>query len=349
MLTVGLLILRLPLLKSEYELDAILSRESSFLFNNLILVSIAFAVLWGTLFPIISEAVRGVKITVGPPFFNQVNVPMGMLLLALTGICPLIGWRKTSSRALIRSFRLPVLLSIVFGTVLFIKGVHSIYPLLSFSLSFFVLTTIVMEFYRGTKTRARIMRTNYLTALWNLIMRNKRRYGGYIIHLGVVMIFVGITGSSAFQQEQEAVMAPGEMLQIGDYTVRYRGLENHSTDHAEIVAAAMEIEKDGISLGVMYPSKQLFKNQNPVSEVAIRQTFKEDLYLIFSSWDDQERASIKAMVNPLVAWIWNGGLIMIFGTLIALGPGKIKPVHHSKIRGKKVKLPIEEGEAAEHV
>jgi len=342
--SIGLLIRRLPLLKSEYELDAFLSRESSFFFNNLILVSIAFAVFWGTLFPIISEAVRGVKITVGPPFFNQVNIPMGLILLALTGICPLIGWRKTTPRALRRNFLVPLLLSVLVGIILFIAGIRTLYPLLSFTLSFFVLMTIMVEFNRGAKARARKTHTSYLPALWNLTMRNKRRYGGYIVHLGVVMIFVGITGSSAFQQEKEAVLTPGESLQIGDYKILYRGLEDQSTDHAAIVAAAMQVEKAGIPLGVMYPSKQLFKNHEPVSEVAIRQTLKEDLYLIFSSWDAEERASLKVLVNPLVAWIWIGGMVMIVGTLIALGPSKIKTQRILRER-EMVLRPVKEKEA----
>jgi len=321
--SIGLLISRLPLLKSEYELDSFISRESSFVFNNLIFLSLAFAVFWGTIFPFISEAVRGVKITVGAPFFNQVNTPIGLLLLALTGICPLIGWRKASKYHLKRNFLMPVNLSLAFAILLLLAGVRSIYPLMSFTLTFFVLTTIFMEFYRGTKVRARVIQSGYLKALWNLTMRNKRRYGGYIVHLGVLMVFVGITGS-AFQKEAEAVLAPGDSVQIAGYSLQYQGLTDRSTDNVQEVAAVLTVQKGNRTLPTLYPSRQLFPNQEPVSEVAIRQTMKEDLYVIFSGWDDQNRASIKVLINPLVAWIWFGGIVMTAGTLIALGPARNK-------------------------
>ncbi len=319
-----LLWLRWPQLKSENHLDAVLSRESSFLFNNLILVGMAFAVFWGTIFPIISEAVRGVKITVGPPFFNQVNIPLGLALLALTGICPLIAWRKASQRNLRRSFTIPLSTAATSALVLFALGVRSIYPLMSFSLSMFVLTTILLEFYRGTRARARISHKNFLYAGWDLVMRNKRRYGGYIIHVGVILIFVGITGSNAFQTEKAATLAQGDFLRIGDYTLRYQGLIDQSNENARVIAAKMEVEKDGKPLTTLFPARQKHRQHDPVSEVAIRQSAKEDLYLILSGWDEQQRISLKAMVIPLVGWIWIGGIVMVIGTLIALGPDRFK-------------------------
>ncbi len=322
--SIYLLWLRSPQLQSENRLDAVLSRESSFLFNNLILVGMAFAVFWGTIFPIISEAVRGVKITVGPPFFNQVNVPIGLALLALTGVCPLIAWRKASQRNLRRSFTIPVAAGIITGLALYFFGIKSIYPLMSFALSAFVLVTIILEFYRGATARARISERNFFIALYDLITRNKRRYGGYTVHLGVIMIFVGVTGSSAFQQEKLAVMKPGSTLELAGYTLHYDKLVNQTTEHAQQVAARIDVEKAGRDLGAMFPSKMKHKKHNSVSEVAIRQTLKEDLYLILVGWDDEGRASIKALVIPLVAWIWIGGIVMIIGTLIALGPDRFK-------------------------
>ena len=319
-----LLWLRRPQLQSEHRLDAVLSRESSFLFNNLILVGMAFAVFWGTIFPILSEAVRGVKITVGPPFFNQVNIPIGLALLALTGICPLIAWRKASKKNLQRNFTIPLIAGVIAAVVLVIFGIRSMYPVLSFALSAFVLVTILLEFYRGTAARARISGRGWLAALWDLTMRNKRRYGGYIVHLGVIMIFVGITGSSAFQQEKTLTMAVGDSVSIGDYVVYYEGLEDQSDEHAQVVAARMRVEKNGEMLGTLYPARQKHLNHDPVSEVAIRQTLKEDLYLILAGWDEKQRASVKVLVIPLVAWIWIGGVVMIIGTLIALGPDRFK-------------------------
>lgn len=320
----GMLWFRRSNLRSENHLDSFLSRESSFLFNNLLLVGMAFAVFWGTIFPIISEAVRGVKLTVGPPFFNQVNLPFAMALLALTGICPLIAWRKASKRNLIRSFVIPFSGGLITLVALLLVGIRSIYPIMSFSLSGFVLTTILLEFYRGGVTRARIGNVSFFIGLWDLIRRNKRRYGGYVVHLGVIMIFVGITGSSAFQKEKLAVLQRGEFLNIGDYSLHYQGLVDQSTEHAQIIAAEFQVSKNGRIISTMLPSKQIFPNHDPVSEVDIRQTLKEDLYLILSSWDEQEQVTIKALVVPLIGWIWIGGTVMIIGTLIAIGPDHIR-------------------------
>ncbi len=320
----GLLWKRLPSLKSPSKLDAVLSRESSFLFNNLFLVGMTFAIFWGTIFPIISEAVRGVKITVGPPFFNQVNVPIGLGLLALTGICPLIAWRKASQRNLRRSFTIPLSVAVLSAAGLYVLGMHSVYPLISFALSAFVLVTIAMEFVRGAAARARISNRNILSAFWDLIMRNKRRYGGYIVHIGVVMIFVGITGSSSFQKEQAAFLKPGESVRIADYTLQYQGLEDRSTDHARVVAARMDVSYRGKPLTTLYPERQKHRRQEVVSEVAIRQTPKEDLYVILVDFDGEQRAQFKVLVIPLVAWIWMGGIVMIIGTLIAMGPDRLK-------------------------
>ncbi|MFQ5798626.1 MAG: heme lyase CcmF/NrfE family subunit [Bacteroidota bacterium] len=324
LVSIYLLWLRRRNLKSENRLDSILSRESSFLLNNLLFVGMAFAIFWGTIFPIISEAVRGVEITVGPPFFNQVNVPIALLLLALTGICPLIAWRKASTHNLLRSFTIPFSFAGGSAIILFILGIRSIYPLMSFALSLFVLVTIVLEFYRGTAARARISKQNVLRSFWDLTMRNKRRYGGYVVHLGVIMIFVGITGSSAFQREKTASLVPGESMKIADYVLRYQGLEDQSTAEAQIVAAKMEVQEAGKNIATLFPAKQKHRNHEEVSEVAIRQTMKEDLYLILSGWDMQQRAAIKVMIIPLVNWIWTGGVVMIIGTLIALGPDRMK-------------------------
>ncbi|MFQ6113981.1 MAG: heme lyase CcmF/NrfE family subunit, partial [bacterium] len=320
----GLIWVRWPQLKSENKLDAIVSRESSFLFNNLFLLGMTFAIFWGTIFPVLSEAVRGVKITVGPPFFNQVNVPIGLALLALTGICPLIAWRKASKRNLRRSFTIPLSTALLSAVSLYFIGVRTFYPMVAFTLAVFVITTILLEFFRGTMARSHIAGQNFLQAFWDLIMRNKRRYGGYIVHIGVVMIFVGITGSSAFQKEKAASLQPGESMQIGDYMLHYQGLQDRSTEHAQIVAAKMQVEKNGKPLLELYPERQKHRNHDVVSEVAIRQNPKEDLYVILAGFDDKQQAQFKVLVIPLVAWIWMGGIVIIAGTLIAMGPDRLK-------------------------
>jgi len=315
---------RRALLKSINHLDAFLSRESSFLYNNLVLVGIAFAVFWGTIFPVLTETFRGVRVSVGPPFYNEVNVPLGLALLALTGICPLLAWRKASSRNLRRNFLYPVMASLATGGMLLLIGLAQPVVVLSLSLSVFVFFSIGLEFYRGTKARIRVTGQLFPLALWNLVSRNKRRYGGYIVHIGVILIIVGITGSNAFKQESEAFMTPGDSLQIGDYTLIYRGLVDHSNNRAQIVAAEMQVEWKDRHLKTLYPSKQFFPNQDPISEVDIRQTLKEDLYLILTGWDKTGRANIKALINPLVVWIWVGGMVMLIGTLIVLGPQRVK-------------------------
>jgi cytochrome c-type biogenesis protein CcmF len=289
-----------------------------------VLVGIAFAVFWGTIFPVLTETFRGVRVSVGPPFYNEVNVPLGLALLALTGICPLLAWRKASSRNLRRNFLYPVMATLATAGILLLIGLTQPVVVVSLSLAVFVFFSIGLEFYRGTKARVRVTGQSPPLALWNLVSRNKRRYGGYIVHLGVILMIIGITGSNAFKQEQEALLTPGDSLQIGDYTLIYRGLVDHSTDRAQIVAAEMRVELQDRYLKTLYPSKQFFPNQDPISEVDIRQTLKEDLYLILSGWDKTGRASIKALINPLVVWIWTGGMVMLIGTLIALGPQRVK-------------------------
>lgn len=315
---------RRALLKSINHLDAFLSRESSFLYNNLVLVGIAFAVFWGTIFPVITETFRGVRVSVGPPFYNEVNVPLGLALLALTGICPLLAWRKASSRNLRRNFLYPVMSSLATAGVLLLVGLAQPIVVISLSLAAFVFFSIGLEFFRGTKARVRVTGQSLPLAFWNLISRNKRRYGGYIVHLGVILMIIGIVGSNAFKQESEGILTPGDSLQVGDYTLIYGGLVDHSNKRAQIVSAEVRVESNGRYIKTLYPSRQFFPNQDPISEVDIRQTLKEDLYLILSGWDKTGRASIKALINPLVVWIWTGGMVMLIGTLIALGPQRVK-------------------------
>ncbi len=315
----NLLINRLPQLKSRNELDSFLSRESSFLYNNLILVGITFATLWGTLFPIISEAVRGVKITVGPPFFNKVNTPFGLALLALTGICPLIAWRKTTFENLIRNFLLPFLLSVGGGVVFFLSGIRQLYPLLAFTLSLFVMTTIFLEFFRGARARKEMTGGTIVRALWTVVNRNKRRYGGYIVHVGIVLIFVGITGN-AFKVEKQATVKKGESFTIKNYTLRYDALARYPTANKEVVAASLSLFNSTEKKGVLYPEKNFHRGQDQAAtEVAIRSTLKEDLYVVLAGYEN-DMATFKVLVTPLVIWIWIGGTVMALGTVFAMLP-----------------------------
>ncbi|GBD92157.1 cytochrome c-type biogenesis protein CcmF [bacterium BMS3Abin04] len=312
-------------LKSRYHLDAILSRETSFLFNNLILIGAAFAILWGTLFPIISEAVRGIKITVGPPFFDTITVPIGIALILLTGICPLISWRKASVDNFLRNFLIPSFVFIVALITFIILGVHDIYPLLSLSLSLFVLSTIFLEFYRGTAARMKYNGENIILGLSNLIMKYRRRYGGYIVHIGMILIFIGITGSTSFKTEKEQLLKKGDTMKINNYKLTFLGTDEYQTSTVQNLTASLRIEKDGKYIGIASPSKEYyFLQKQTQTEVSITSNLEEDLYLILGGMDSNGAVNIKAQINPLVGWIWWGGYILIGGTLFAMWPPRKK-------------------------
>ncbi|MBI3769602.1 MAG: heme lyase CcmF/NrfE family subunit [Deltaproteobacteria bacterium] len=320
--SVTLLVVRRPLLRSDNEIDSFLSREAAFLFNNLLLVGIAFATFWGTVFPVISEAVRGIKITVGPPFFNKVNAPLGLALLFMTGVGPVIAWRRASARNLRRSFTTPLAMGFAAGVVLFALGVRHYYAIISFSLAGFVLTTISLEFYRGTRARQALMGEPPATALAHLVNKNRRRYGGYIVHVGVVMAFIGIAASSAFRIEEQRTMRSGESIEVGGYTLTYKGLRHTDTPHVASMLAEMEVARGDRVIATMFPEKRFYKRQQqPTTEVALRMTWREDLYLVLGSYDDQSGLmTLQVFINPLVVWIWLGGILMVLGTVIVVMP-----------------------------
>ena len=319
--TAFLVATRLRDLEARAELESMVSREAAFLYNNVVLVGIAFSVLWGTLFPIISEAVRGSKITVGPPFFNTVNIPLGLLLLALTGIGPLIAWRRASIANLKRQFAVPVAGGVFLGAALFALGMRDGYALVSYTLAGFVLTTITQEFVKGVNARRRMHDEPVPVAFVRLIARNRRRYGGYIVHFGVIVIMIGFAGS-AFNQDIERELTPGQSMSIGPYTLTMRS--NTQDDNANYSSewAIVDVSKNGKPLTTMYPERRFFKaSQQPQSMVALHTTLKEDLYLVYSGINqDTGNPIIKAHLNPLVLWIWIGVHIMIIGTIVALIP-----------------------------
>ncbi len=326
---VFLIVKRLPLLKGKNELDSFLSRESSFLFNNLVLLGIGFATFWGTVFPILSEAVRGVKITVGPPFYNQVNVPIGLALLALIGIGPIIAWRRATFSNLRKSFLKPLTVMLVAGVALFpmvpLSSKSEIYTYITFMLCAFVVTTIVIEFYKGSKARMSLHGGTFIQELGSLVWRNKRRYGGYTVHLGVVLIFAGIAGSSSYSVETQKHIQKGETIEIADFELLYNGLG--VTEQSNIktrVIATLDVLKNGKKIWVSHPEKEFYKEQNqPVSEVSLLSTWKEDLYVILADFNpDDESATFKIHVNPMVSWLWYGQWIMAFGTIICMWPDR---------------------------
>jgi len=316
-----LLLERLDYLRSNQPLDSLVSRESSFLFNNLLLLAACFSVLWGTLFPVISEAVQGTKISVGAPFFNKVNLPIGLVLLLLTGLGPLFAWRKTSVASLRKNFLIPGLVALGVGAVLFALGVRSFYPQTSFILCAFVALTVAMEFYRGARVIRQKSGGSLLGAAVTLTKRNTRRYGGYIVHFGIVLIFIGITGT-AFNVEREQEMAIGDRMPLGNYTLQMRDMTASDNPNYSSQTVYLVLARGGRELGVLQPERRFYKSsRQPTTEVAIRPRLSEDVYVVYEGMsDDRQHAVVSAHVNPLVNWIWIGGAVLVFGTLVALFP-----------------------------
>jgi cytochrome c-type biogenesis protein CcmF len=318
----ALLVYRLPELRTPATVESFLSRESAFLFNNLMLVGIAFATFWGTVFPVLSEWVRGVKITVGPPFFNRVNAPLGVALLFLMGVGPVIAWRRASPRNLRRAFTGPVLAGVVAAGALVAAGVPLGWAHATFALGAFVLGTVVQEFWRGVRARQAMLHESAPHALGRLVNKNRRRYGGYIIHVGVVAVFVGVAASSAFRVEVTQTLKPGETMQAGPFTLRYEKITSAEDAHMSRLAAEVSVWRGDRQITTLSPEKRFYKKpQQPTTEVAMRPTLTEDLYLVLGSYDPPSGvATIQAFVNPLVSWLWIGGVIMALGTALTMWP-----------------------------
>jgi cytochrome c-type biogenesis protein CcmF len=318
----SVLVYRAHLLKSQGDIEGVVSRESAFLLNNLLLVAFTFTVLLGTIFPIFAEAIRGVKVSVGAPFFNQVSIPINLLLLLLMGIGPMVAWRRASLDNLRRNFFWPALFAMAVSVIALLWGVRGVYPLLAFGLSAFVLATIVSEFFRGTRVRMRHSGEALPTAFATLIERNNRRYGGFIVHLGVAIIAIAITASSAFKSEKEVTLNRGEAMIIGDYLVRFMHLEGYQEPHRFVVRATLLAQKEGQTVGHLQPRMNFYQNQRePIGSPSIHYNLKEDLYLILGAFDQQGQwVTIKALVTPLITWLWIGGGIITCGALIAAWP-----------------------------
>lgn len=312
----GLLAWRADRLSSERRLDSIVSREAMFLFNNVLFVAIAFTVLWGTVYPILVEAVRGVRVAVGVPFYNSVIGPIGLALLALTGIGPLVAWRRASMASLRRHFIVPLIVGSATIVALAAAGVRSVGALLAFGLCAFVAASTIGEFVRGA--RAHKQGIGWIKALLAVVGRNRRRYGGYIIHLGVVLIFLGIAGR-AFSEDWAGVVNPGEKFSVGSYEVTYREPRMYSTPEKMVLMAVMDVRRDGDLLTTLEPQRNFhFAQRQPQSEVGLRTTLSDDLYIVVTQMDASRAATIKSWVNPLVAWIWIGGAVMAAGMIVIL-------------------------------
>ena len=318
----SLVIWRLPLLKARNELDSWLSREAAFMVNNWILLFAALFVLFGTMFPTLSEAVTGERLTVAGAFFNKWMAPVGLVLLLLTGIGPLLAWRRSTLRNLVDSFLWPAAACVAAGAGAMAFRIPLWSAGLCFALCGFVVGTVVQEFWRGASVRRKNTGTDMLTALIGLVGRNKRRYGGYIVHVGIVLIFFGFAGN-AKKLDEQVLLKVGQEAKIGRYTIRNNGIKVSDDGQKQMTTAYLAVYVDGKEIDGLYPARWAYRRheQEPTTEVAIRRTPAEDLYAVLGGFDlADQSATLQLVVNPLVNWIWVGFGVMAIGTGIALLP-----------------------------
>ncbi len=321
--SIYLVLTRLDFLKSDNQLDSYASREASFLFNNLILLAACFAVLWGTIFPVISELIQGEQVTVGAPFFNRINVPIALFLLFLTGVGPLLAWRKTSFESMKRIFMWPTIVGAITAVVSIVLGAHTIYPVVAFGLAGFVTTTLVSEFTRATRARRRNTGENWMSALVGITATNKRRYGGYIVHFGFVLLIIGITGQ-AFTTEGWGEVKEGEKFTVGHYDFEALSIADVNDPNFVGMSATVAVYKNGKKIATLAPEKRHYAaSDQTTSEVRMHHTVTEDVYVVFANMnEDTGKAVMQVWINPLVSWVWIGGFVIVLGTLVTLLPNR---------------------------
>jgi cytochrome c-type biogenesis protein CcmF len=313
---------RMPQLRSENQLESLLSREAAFLLNNLLFLGIAFAIFWGTVFPLISEAVQGSKLTVGPPYFNQTAGPMLLLLVLVMGVGPLMPWRKTTPRHLLRAFRAPAVAAGLGLLASLLLGGRQPWALVGVAVCTFTAATVVLELAQGLTARRAATGEAAPLALLRLVGRNRRRYGGYVVHLGIVTIGLAVVASNFYQQEQQVSLKPGETTSIGGYTLGFNRLEEQNQPGIQSIQAPLYLLQNGRPVEELRPAKNFHRNfeRQPSTSVGIRATVFEDLYVVLAGWDQDGSASFLIFVNPMVSWLWAGGVILLFGTVITLWP-----------------------------
>lgn len=324
-LTAFAIVKRLPYLRSEVKLESVVSRESSFLFNNLILLASCFAVLWGTLFPVIMEALSGEKETIDAPYYNRVNVPIALFLLFLTGVGPLIAWRKSSVSSLRRAFLVPSVCGIAMMAALAASGIYNIAALLAFGLCAFVGTSIISEFWKGSRAIQAKEGLALPRAAFELTWRNTRRYGGYLVHMGIVFMFIGFTGS-AFNLHETHNLGLEQSLRFGRYDLKLVSINNGDNGNYEFSHAVLTVSRNGQEIDQLEPEVRFYKSsQQQSSIVGIRRRLNEDLYVNYSGvLPDNSKAIFQMYIFPLVSWIWIGYWVLLFGTIICLIPGKVR-------------------------
>ena len=322
--SVALILVRLPLLRSPTRLESLVSREAAFLYNNLFLVALALTILWGVVFPLVSEAVRGVALTVGAPYYNFFAIAFGLPLVLLMGVGPLVAWRRASLRALGRSLVWPAGVALVTGIALALLGAGSNpAALVGYTFAAFVLAAIVLEFTRGTRARRAIAGESWPAAFAGLVGRNRRRYGGYVVHASIIVLLIGAAGIGGFGTTSEAKLAPGQAMRAGDYELTYLRSGERRGANAIEARAQFAVERGGDDLGTVSAGKNRYLAEQQVSnEVAIRSDWlrAEDLFVIVNQFNADGSVSVKTLVNPLVNFIWLGGLLFVLGSIVTMWP-----------------------------
>lgn len=322
--SLALVFYRLPLLRARTRLESLVSREATFLYNNLLLVALTLTILWGVAWPILSEAVRGESVVVGPPYYNFFLRVFGLPLLLLMGIGPLVAWRRASLRGLLQTFAWPAGAALAAGAILLALGAGSSVPgLVAYTFSAFVLASIALEFARGTRARRALAGGSWPRAFSDLVARNRRRYGGYVVHAAIVLLALGIAGSSAYDTVVEAKLRPGEELAVGGYTLTYLRLTERPAANATEVRAVLEVRRGGDRLGTVEAGKNAYTVEQQVSnEVGIRSDLLtgEDLFVIAEQVEPDDAVYFRVFVKPLVNLIWLAGLVFVLGSLVALWP-----------------------------
>ena len=322
LISFAIFFIRYNAMKSSSKLESALSREASFLVNNLLFLTVAFVTLWGVIYPLISELTQGQTITVGQPFYNQVNGPIFLMIILLMGIAPFLPWRHTTLANILKSIYVPILGASSMTLLLIISGVTKIFPLIAFALCAFVITGILKEWIRGTLVR-RKRGENTITAFTRLIAGNKPRYGGYVAHLAVIFLCLGVAGSSFYGIQEDVPMVPGEKFSLEEYTIEYVGFENIKNPDRTQTKAEIRVMKNGEFLGTYFPRRDFYPNFNMAStQAAIRSTFIEDLYIIPGEVLEDGNAIFRVLINPLVIWMWIAGPVLILAVLITLWPEK---------------------------
>ena len=324
--SIGLIIYRWENLRAEAEMHSMLSREALFLLNNLLFMAILVVCFWGVIFPLISELFTGQKVTVGPPFYERANAPLFAALMLLMGVAPLSAWGHSTWQTLGRTLWKPTVVAAAVPVLAFFTYTTNIIALIGFFLVAFVIFVTVYEFWRGARSRQRTQNENFLTALVHLTERNRRRYGGYIIHISMMLMAIGILGIELFQLETQGTIQAGQSLNLQNYELVYKDIARFSgPDGREVTRAVVEVYKNGQPVGELHPRTDYYWDaQQNMTIPGVRSTLEDDVYLLLVDWEpiSAQGATFKLYINPLVNWLWIGSLLFFIGVIIAAWPDK---------------------------